>query len=241
MAALHWMSGHGERKTPLLKQPLARIGETRLHWQAKAWGVSIYGNRGGWPGQRLLSERGVIRVQGRLEWVEPSLYAMAGAAPEPGPVAGPGSAIEPPPGTEAEVADCEEGCRGYDQQQQDGAEPAQTGLGSVVAEDARFAHVGREGCPTGVVVHPLAGGVIGLEKTLGPVLLVQAHNSRVTAHDAFVQNATGKEAIMILLQRKQMALADFGDRGDVFQRNAAGQPLHAQVFSKVSHRRPENR
>jgi hypothetical protein len=37
-----------------------------------------------------------------------------------------------------------------------------------------------------------------------------------------------------------VVLADFGDRRDVFQRNAAGKPLHAQVFTKVAHLRPEN-
>jgi hypothetical protein len=46
---------------------------------------------------------------------------------------------------------------------------------------------------------------------------------------------------VILLQRNQMVLADLGDRGNVFQRDAAGQPLHAQVFSEASHGQLENR
>jgi hypothetical protein len=33
-------------------------------------------------------------------------------------------------------------------------------------------------------------------------------------------------------------VADLGDCRDVFQRHAAGNPLHAQVFSEFSHRRP---
>jgi hypothetical protein len=33
-----------------------------------------------------------------------------------------------------------------------------------------------------------------------------------------------------------MVLANLGNRRYVFQRNAAGHPLHAQVFSKASHR-----
>ena len=46
----------------------------------------------------------------------------------------------------------------------------------------------------------------------------------------------GSRRKLLLLQRNQVPLADFGDRGNVFQRNAAGKPLHAQVFSKAAHR-----
>jgi hypothetical protein len=37
-----------------------------------------------------------------------------------------------------------------------------------------------------------------------------------------------------------VALADLGRRRYVFQRDAAAQPLHAQVFSKIAHHKPEN-
>jgi hypothetical protein len=36
-----------------------------------------------------------------------------------------------------------------------------------------------------------------------------------------------------------VALADLGDSGNLFQRNAAREPLHAQIFAKITHRLPE--
>jgi hypothetical protein len=71
-------------------------------------------------------------------------------------------------------------------------------------------------------------------------VLIQADRPGVAAHNALVENPAGKQAKPLLLQRNQVALADFGDCGYLFQRNAAGQPLHAQVFSKVSHRRKKD-
>ena len=79
-----------------------------------------------------------------------------------------------------------------------------------------------------------------LKKPLGPVLGIEAERAGVAAHDAFAQDAAGKQAKPLLLQRDQVPLADFGDRRDVFQRNAARQALLAQVFSKTPHRRPKN-
>jgi hypothetical protein len=38
-----------------------------------------------------------------------------------------------------------------------------------------------------------------------------------------------------------VVLADLGNRRDFFQRNAAGNPLGAQVFAKAFHRQPERR
>jgi hypothetical protein len=43
---------------------------------------------------------------------------------------------------------------------------------------------------------------------------------------------------MILLQREEVALADLCNSRYVFQRNSTGKPLLAQVFTKISHRRP---
>ena len=91
-----------------------------------------------------------------------------------------------------------------------------------MAQDARLADVGRKGRPVAVVVDPLAGSGRSSEKSLGPEILVKAQSSGVTAHDALAQNAAGQQAKPPLLQRNQVALADLGDRGDLFQRNAAG-------------------
>ena len=52
---------------------------------------------------------------------------------------------------------------------------------------------------------------------------------------ALREDAAGKQAKAFLLQRHEVVLADFGDRRDFFQRNAAGYPLHAQVFTEVAH------
>jgi hypothetical protein len=71
-------------------------------------------------------------------------------------------------------------------------------------------------------------------------MLVEADGSRVSADDSFAEDASRKLAKLLLLQRNEVVLADFGNGRDVFQRNAAGYPLHAQVFAKASHRiKPE--
>jgi len=144
----------------------------------------------------------------------------------------------PPPCADAVIADGEPGRGGHQQKKQNGADPAHTKLKRVAALDAGFADIGGKVDPVAVVVDGLAGS---LEKALRPILLVQAHGSCITAHDALAEDASGKQAELLLLQRLQVAPADFGNRGDLLQRNAARQPLHAQVFSKVSHRRPQNR
>jgi hypothetical protein len=147
----------------------------------------------------------------------------------------------PPSGADAEVADGEESGGGDDEKQEEGAQPSQPEFNGIMAENAGFANVGREGHPASVVIHDLAGGNIGFEEALNPVVLVEPKSSCVAAHDAFAEDSTGQEAKTILLQRNKVVLADLGNRGDFFQRYAARQPLHAQVFAKASHRLPENR
>jgi hypothetical protein len=68
------------------------------------------------------------------------------------------------------------------------------------------------------------------------VVLVEAENAQVPANDALIEDASGELAKAILLQRNQVMLADLGNCRNVFQRYAAGRPLHAQIFTKASHR-----
>ena len=91
---------------------------------------------------------------------------------------------------------------------------------------------------TGLVVEDLAGGSVGLHEATGPVFLVEAEGGGIAADDAFVEDAAGKLAETILLQRQQMVLADLGDGRDVFERNAAIDALLAQVFPEIAHSTP---
>ena len=72
------------------------------------------------------------------------------------------------------------------------------------------------------VVDGVAGSAAGFEESLCPVVLVQAQGSGIAAHNAFGEDAARKQAKAFLLQRHQVVLADFGNRRDFFQRNAAG-------------------
>ena len=144
----------------------------------------------------------------------------------------------PPADAQANVANDEEAGEGNDQEQEDGAGPAQAVLQSVAAEHAGFSDVGGKGGPTAVIVDDLTGGGVGFEESLGPILGVEAEGAGVSADDAFGEDAAWQEAKAILLQRHQVVLADFSDRRYFFQRNAAGEPLHAQVFTKVAHLQP---
>jgi hypothetical protein len=71
-------------------------------------------------------------------------------------------------------------------------------------------------------------------------MLVEAEGSGIAAHDAFGEDAAGQQAKPLLLQRHQVVLGDFGHGCDLLQRYAAGEPFHAQVFTKVSHLDPQN-
>jgi hypothetical protein len=53
-------------------------------------------------------------------------------------------------------------------------------------------------------------------------LLVETESAGVAAHNAFAQDAAGQQTKTVLLQRQQVVLADLGDRGNLFQRDAAG-------------------
>ena len=144
----------------------------------------------------------------------------------------------PPTDADADVTDDEEGGGGDNEQQKDGASPAEALLKGVAAEHAGLADIGGEFSPASVVVNDLSGGAIGAEEALGPVLGIEAEGAGVSADDAFGEDSAGEEAKAFLLQRHEVVLADFGDRRYFFQRNAAGEPLHAQVFTKVAHFEP---
>jgi hypothetical protein len=57
--------------------PHARIGETRLHRQAQAWGVPIHGNASGWEWAKTYSERGVAGSQRYQGAVEPQIRSRS--------------------------------------------------------------------------------------------------------------------------------------------------------------------
>jgi len=141
----------------------------------------------------------------------------------------------PPAGADAEIADSEKGSGGDNEKQGDCSRPAQAEFHGVAAEHAGFADVGGEGGPAAVVVDELAGGAVGFEESLSPVMLVEAESAGVAADDSLGEDAAGKQAKALLLQSHEVVLADFCDGRDFFQRYAAGEPLHAQVFAKVAH------
>lgn len=145
----------------------------------------------------------------------------------------------PPAGLESVVAYGKE-ARGSDEEEKEyGAGPADAEFGGIVAEDAGTTDVGGEGGPT--VVFFVGDGVCragSLEKALGPEVGIEAESRGIAADDAFGEDAAGKQTKLLLLKRAEMALADLGDGSNLFKRNAAGQPLSAQVFSEVSHRQP---
>jgi len=128
----------------------------------------------------------------------------------------------PPTGAKSDVAKREVGSGRNGDEQEYGTGPAEANLDGIVADDAGFADVGREGGPVAVIVKHLAGGVICLEEALGPVALVQAESACVPAHDSLIEDATGQQAKALLLQGDEMPLADFSDCGNLLQRNAAG-------------------
>lgn len=144
----------------------------------------------------------------------------------------------PPAGAHADVAHRNPSQNGNHEGQQPRAHPAQPQFRLVVAQDAGPAHVGGKSRPVAGFDHRLAGIVVRLEKAFGPVLLIQPQRPGVAAHNPLAEDAARQLPKMLLLQRKQMALGDLGHCRDVFQRNAAGEPLLAQFFTKISHRRP---
>ena len=143
----------------------------------------------------------------------------------------------PPSSPNTEIADGEEPCGGDHEEQKDPSGPADTDFKGIALFHAGFADIGSEGGPATVLVLVDFGdgSAGGLEKTIGPVLLVKAQSSGVTADDSLAEDAAGKEAKPLLFQRKQVLPADLGDCGNLVERDAAGQPLLAQVFSKVAH------
>ena len=106
--------------------------------------------------------------------------------------------------------------------------------------DAGLAHVRGKLRPAPVLLDHISAGGTGLEIAFHPGVLIEADGARVAADDSLAQNPAGKGAKPLLLQRLKVLAVDFGYRRDVFERDAAVQPLHAQVFSKTAHRQPEN-
>lgn len=142
----------------------------------------------------------------------------------------------PPAGAHAVEANHEVKA-GSDAGENDGGhEPADAEFESFAAFDAGTADVEGEGGPVRFGSGGLAGGGVGTEIAVRPILLIEAEGAGVAADDAFVEDATGKLAEAFLFQRQEVVPADFGDRGNLFQRDAAGNPLHAQFFTKASHR-----
>lgn len=145
--------------------------------------------------------------------------------------------IAPPGGPLAEIANGEEGCNADDQDQCNCADPAHARLKRFTPLHAVAAHVGCEGRPTAVIVHKRSAFVrTCLEEAVSPVVFVQANCTCVSAHNSLAENAAGELAELLLLQRNQMTLADFGNLGDFFQRDATGNSSRAQVFAKSAHR-----
>ena len=141
----------------------------------------------------------------------------------------------PPAGAHSIIADHEETGRANQEEQKQGAQPAEAEFGRLAALHAGLPYIGGESRPIRVFHHQARGG-IGLQESLGPVLLIESDRIRVAADNSFAENASGELTELLLLQRHEVVLADFGDGGYVFQRDAAGGPLHAQVFTKTSHR-----
>jgi hypothetical protein len=141
----------------------------------------------------------------------------------------------PPAGPYAIVSESKK-CRAANQQQkQNSDDPAQADLIGFVPEKAGLAYIGSEGGPTAVIFDGLTDLATGFKETVSPSILIEADGAGITTHDAFAQNSTGQQGKLLLFQRNEMPLADFGYRTNIFQRNAAGEPLHAQVFSKITH------
>ena len=58
-----------------------------------------------------------------------------------------------------------------------------------------------------------------------PFILIESNDPGIFPHHAFVEDAAGEDIELLLLQGLQMAVADFGDAGDGFQRDAAELPF----------------
>ena len=85
-----------------------------------------------------------------------------------------------------------------DEEQQNCADPAEAIFGCVAAKDSGLSYVRGERSPAAVVVQHLTRRVIGLEIAVGPVVLVEAESANVTAHNAFAEDAAGKETEPLL-------------------------------------------
>lgn len=146
----------------------------------------------------------------------------------------------PPAGAIAEIADGHHTGQNYNAGEHCGAGPADAKLRGLAAQDACPAHILGESRPAAIFLNWLAGCVARPHEALGPGLLgllVQSQSAGVTANDALAEDSARKQTKTLLLQRHKMARTDLGDRRDVFERYAAGNPLHAQVFTKIPHRR----
>lgn len=144
----------------------------------------------------------------------------------------------PPSRPDAEDADRKKAEDADDEDEEQDSKPTEAKLGCLTAAEAGLADVGGE-CGPIFFFGGLAGGPVGGEEALCPVVLIKSDGTGVAAHNSLVEDAAGKLTKAFLLQRQEVVLADFGDRRDFFQRNAARHPLHAQVFSEAAHRKPD--
>jgi len=146
----------------------------------------------------------------------------------------------PPPGANAQIAPDQEAGDTDDTCQCKSAGPAHAQFHSIAALHAFLANIGSKGSPAAVVVKGSAGDAGGLEEAFCPVVGVEAEGAGVAADNAFGEDAAGKQPESLLLQGHEVALADFCNCRDVFQRDAASEPLHAQVFTKFAHSQPKS-
>src|ERR1700683_4680776 len=85
----------------------------------------------------------------------------------------------PPAGSEAEVPHRDKSGRSQRQKEQDGPDPSQPDLDSLPVQDTGLPNIAGESGPSAVVVGHLAGRVVGLEITLGPVVLIETESISV--------------------------------------------------------------
>lgn len=81
-----------------------------------------------------------------------------------------------------------------------------------------------------------AGQVVG-DSLFG----VEAEMLGVGANESLVEDAAGKLVEVFLLDRLQHARADFGDVGNVIEREAFGLARLAKFFSELAHGSPDRR
>jgi hypothetical protein len=142
----------------------------------------------------------------------------------------------PPAGVDAEVADGEEAKHRDYGDECDGAEPAETLFHGFAAFHALFADIRGEGGPAvRCRIDGCAFFVGGFQKTVSPVARIEAEGADITANDAFAEDPARELLEAILLQRNQMALADFGDGSDLLERDTARNPLRPKLFPKSTH------